>query len=85
MTERRSGIDLVACDGGWAVVYGTRLLGLYRTRDEAIADARTHSRRLLAERAEAHAAIDPVTYPRLRSRRRQPQTTDTSASVDSSQ
>lgn len=69
MAERRSGIDLVYCAGGWAVVYGTQLLGLYRARDEAIRCAREESNRILSEREAAHSALDPVTYPRLRSRR----------------
>ncbi len=69
MSERRSGVDLVYCEGGWAVTYGTRLLGLYRTREEATRVARERSYHVLAERAVNHSAIDPVTYPRLRSRR----------------
>ncbi len=69
MGERRSGIDLVDCTGGWAVVYGSELLGLYGAREEAIYCAHEESNRILAERAAAHSAIDPVAYPRLRSRR----------------
>lgn len=69
MAERRSGVDLVYDAGTWAVVYGSELLGLCRTREAAIARAREESDRVLAERAEAHGAIDPVTYPRLRARR----------------
>ncbi len=69
MSERRSGIDLVYCAGGWAVVYGTQLLGLYQNRDEAIKCAREESNRILAERRAGGAPADEVAHPRLRSRR----------------
>jgi hypothetical protein len=69
VAERRSGIDLVRGEGVWAVVYGPELLGLYPAREEAIRRAREESGRILADRAAAHSALDPVTYPRLRSRR----------------
>ncbi len=69
MAERRSGIDLVYCAGGWAVVYGTQLLGLYQKREEAIQCAREDSTRILSERRAGGTPVDDVTYPRLRSRR----------------
>ncbi len=69
MAERRSGIDLLYCTGGWAVVFGEHLLGLYTSREEAIRGAREESHRILAERGMSGAPPDPVKYPRLRSRR----------------
>ncbi len=75
MSERRSGIDLLYCSGGWAVVYGEQLFGLYTSRDEAIRGAREESHRILAERGLTGEAPDPVAFPCLRSRRQRRQRT----------
>jgi hypothetical protein len=69
VSERRSGIDLLYCTGGWAVVFGDRLLGLFSSREEAIRGAREESHRVLAERGLSGEPPDPHKYPRLRSRR----------------
>ncbi len=50
MPERRSGVDLVCHGDGWAVVFDHKILSVHAERDEAIAVARVHSKRLLSRR-----------------------------------
>ena len=69
VAERRSGVDLLYSAGGWAVVYGEQLVGLFQSREEAVRGAAVESDRVLGERAIAGGATDPIKYPRLRSRR----------------
>jgi hypothetical protein len=81
MRDRRSGVDLLYCDGGWAVVYGTKLLSLHESREAAIRDARVRAAQVLAARQRAlrdepagggdeeAPPANPVEFPRLRTRR----------------
>ncbi len=50
MPERRSGIDLVARDGRWAVVFEGRVLSTHTDRAEAVLAARTKARGALRSR-----------------------------------
>ena len=50
MPERRSGVDIVARDGGWAVVYSHKLLSFHAEWRAAVTAARMASRQILKGR-----------------------------------